>query len=241
MTNYNNFIIPSIDLLDANIVRLYKGDYNQQTIYNIDIDELLERYRDFQNLHIVDLNGVKGNGLINLDLIKKIRSKFKAEIQIGGGIRSIDIANKMLNEFGFDRLVLGTIAITDFDLTNQILEKFGKETIVLALDCKPESGTYILKINGWLESSKEVLDLFAVLEKYQNLAKYILVTDISLDGTMQGSNLDLYRQIKHKFPNFILQASGGVSSVEDIKKLQQISDFTIVGKALYENLIYNIC
>jgi phosphoribosylformimino-5-aminoimidazole carboxamide ribotide isomerase len=235
----NNFLTPSIDLLDNSIVRLYKGDYSQKTIYNIDIDELLEKYKDFENLHIVDLNGAKGSGLVNIELIKQIRLKYKGIIQFGGGIRSIEIANKMLNEFGIDRVVLGTVAIANFDLTKQILEKFGKEKIVLAIDCRLENGKWIPKINGWLGNSNQKQDLFNTLERYENLAKYILVTDISVDGTMQGPNLDLYRQIKEKFPNFTLQASGGVSSVEDLQKLQKITDYAIVGKALYNRFVGN--
>jgi len=240
MKTLNNFLIPSIDLLDNSIVRLYKGDYNQRTFYNIDIDELLEKYKDFENLHIVDLNGAKGNGLVNIELIKRIRSKYKGRIQFGGGMRSIEIVNKVLNEFGIDRVVLGTIAITDFDLTKQILEKFGKEKIVLAIDCKLEKGKWIPKVNGWLEDSNQKQDLFDILERYTNLSKYILVTDISVDGTMHGSNIELYKQIKEKFPNFVLQASGGVSSIKDIEKLEKIVGFAIVGKALYEGLIDDI-
>ena len=106
MKNIHSFVIPSIDLLDGEIVRLYKGDYEQKTLYNIDIDELLEKYKDFQNLHIVDLNGAKGNGLVNIELIKKIRLKFKSRIQFGGGMRSIEIVNKALNEFNIDKFHL---------------------------------------------------------------------------------------------------------------------------------------
>lgn len=241
MKTLNSFLIPSIDLLDGSIVRLYRGNYNQKTVYKIGIDELLEKYKDFENLHIVDLNGAKGDGLINLELIKQIRSKFKSKIQVGGGIRSVEIANKMLNEIQIDRVVVGTIAITDFDLTRPILEKFTKEKVVLAIDCKLENGKYIPKINGWTENPNQEEDLFDVLNNYQNLSQYILVTDISVDGTMQGSNLNLYREVKDKFPNFILQASGGISSIHDIAKLQDISDFAICGKALYEGLIDNLC
>lgn len=241
MISYSNFVIPSIDLLDGNVVRLYKGDYNQKTVYNVSIDELLEKYKNFQNLHIVDLNGAKGDNIVNISLIKEIRRNFKGNIQIGGGVRSIKIADKMLNENGINKVVLGTIAITNFDLTKQIISQFGKEKIVLAIDCKLENEIYIPKANGWQENSNTKLDLFAVLNLYDNLAKYILVTDISVDGTMMGSNIQLYKQIKEMFPNFILQSSGGVASVQDIKKLENIADFAIVGKALYEGLIENLC
>jgi phosphoribosylformimino-5-aminoimidazole carboxamide ribotide isomerase len=232
-----DFVIPSIDLLDGKIVRLYQGNYNQSTVYNVDIDKLLEKYGNFENLHIVDLNDARGNGLVNIDLIKQIHSKFKGKIQLGGGIRSIEIANKILNEIKIDRIVLGTIAIVDFDLTKKIIEKFGKERIVLAIDCQFEDSKYTPKTNGWLENSNQKQGLFEILAQYVNLVKYILVTDISVDGTMQGANLDLYKQIKQKFPELTIQASGGVSSLSDLEKLQEIVNFAIVGKALYEGLI----
>jgi phosphoribosylformimino-5-aminoimidazole carboxamide ribotide isomerase len=137
-----------------------------------------------------------------------------------------------LNELKLDRVVLGTVAINNFDLTSKILQKFGKEKIVLALDCQRLGDNYFPKANGWLEETKE--DLFTILEKYKNIAKYILCTDIAVDGTMQGPNFDLYKKIKNKFPQFLLQASGGVSSVKDLEDLQEITDFAIVGKMLYE-------
>ena len=236
--NMKHFVIPSIDLLDGKIVRLYKGDYNQQTIYNISVTKLLERYKDFENLHIVDLNGAKGDGLVNIELIKKIRLEFSGKIQLGGGIRSVEIAEKFLNEIRIDRAVLGTIAITNFNLTKAIIDKFTSDKIVLAIDCKFENHKWTPKANGWQEANNK--DLFEILKQYQSLAKYTLVTDIGVDGTMQGSNCKLYKEIKRQFPNFILQASGGVSSVNDIKKLQQIADFAIVGKALYDGIVDDI-
>lgn len=227
-----NFIIPSIDLLDGKVVRLFKGDYEKKTIYDIAISDLLEKYKDYKNLHIVDLNGAKGDLIKNISVVKEIRKNFKNKIQFGGGVRSLDIAGDLLDELKLDRVVLGTVAINNFNLTAQILEKFGKEKIVLALDCQRIGDNYFPKANGWLEETKE--DLFTILEKYKNIAKYILCTDINVDGTMQGPNFDLYKKIKDKFPEFVLQASGGVSSVEDLKELQGIADFAIVGKMLYQ-------
>lgn len=227
-----NFIIPSIDLLDGKVVRLFKGDYEQKTVYDVAISDLLEKYQDYQNLHIVDLNGAKGDLIKNIEVVKTIRKNFKNKIQFGGGVRSLEIAENLLGELKLDRVVLGTVAINNFDLTKKFIEKFGKEKIVLALDCQRIGDDYFPKANGWLEETKD--DLFAILEKYKNIAKYILCTDISVDGTMQGPNFDLYKKIKEKFPEFLLQASGGVSSNEDLEKLQKITDFAIVGKMLYQ-------
>lgn len=237
--SYNNFVIPSIDLLNGKIVRLYKGDYDRQTIYNIQIDDLLQKYGNFKNIHIVDLDAAAKRELTNVDLIKEIRDKFNGKIQVGGGIRSIKTANKMIKEIGIDKVVLGTVAIADFKLAKQIVISLKNDHVVLAIDCKLEGRQYIAKTNGWKENSGN--DLFSILKEYNGIAKHFLVTDISLDGTMLGPNFELYKQIKEKFPNFVLQASGGVSSIEDIRRLQEITDFAIVGKALYEGLTDDLC
>jgi len=232
-----NFVIPSIDLLDGQIVRLFKGNYGEKTVYNVEIDDLLAKYQSFKKLHIVDLNGAKGDGISNIEIIKKIRAKFDGKIQIGGGIRNLKIAKSVL-ELGVNSIVLGTVAITNFELTREILAKLGAEKVVLAIDCKLENGRYFPKANGWLESGK--LDVFETLKQYETLASKVLITDISVDGTMQGANLELYREIKKCFPNLKLQASGGVSCVEDLENLRKIVDFAIVGKALYEGIIENL-
>ncbi len=227
-----NFIIPSIDLLDGKVVRLFKGDYDQKTIYDVKIDDLLDKYQDYENLHIVDLNGAKGDLIKNIEIVNLIRKKFKGKIQFGGGVRSLDIADNFLKVTKLDRVVLGTVAINNFELTKEFIEKFGKEKIVLALDCQEFEGNYFPKANGWIQKSEQ--NLFVILEKYKGIAKYILCTDIAVDGTMKGPNFDLYKKIKEKFPMFVLQASGGVSSLDDLEKLQKITDFAIVGKMLYE-------
>ena len=224
MKQNKDFIIPSIDLLDGNIVRLKQGNYNDKTIYNANIDELIEKYKGFSNLHIVDLNGAKGekNGK-NEEIIKEIRKKFSGKIQIGGGIRTYQDAEKWLN-LGVDKVVIGTLCIKNIKETNKIIKDFGEEKIVLAIDCEKINGVYIPKINGW-----------------RDCAKYILITDINVDGMMCGGNIELYSEIKRKFPNFQIQASGGISNFDDIKKLQEITDFAIVGRALYEtNLLEKI-
>ena len=229
-----NFVIPSIDLLDGNIVRLFKGNYGEKTVYNMEIGELMAKYQHFERLHIVDLNGAKGDGISNIEAIKSIRKQFGGKLQLGGGIRSVEIAQSVL-ELGIDAVVLGTVAITNFELTKEILAKIGKKNVVLAIDCKLENGDYFPKANGWIEGSS--VNIFETLKQYDELASEVLITDIAVDGTMQGANLELYRQIKARFPQLKLQASGGVSCVRDLENLREITDFAIVGKALYEGII----
>ena len=229
-----HFVIPSIDLLDGKIVRLHKGNYAEKTIYNVEISALMEKYQSFKRLHIVDLNGAKNDGITNLKLIQEIRTQFYGVIQLGGGIRTLKIAQSILDS-GINAVVLGTIAITNCELTKEIIATLGKENVVLAIDCKFENGKYFPKASGWLVGSK--IDLFTTLGQYGDTAQNILVTDLSVDGTMQGANVELYRQIKKRFPQFKLQASGGVSCLGDLEKLNEITDFAIVGKALYEGII----
>ena len=171
-----------------------------------------------------------------MELIKKIRKEFSNKLQVGGGVRSLEVAELMLNELKVDRIVLGTIAITNFDLTKEIIAKHGADKVVLAIDAIEIDNKFIPKSNGWQENGSDC-DLFALLEKYRNLAKYILCTDIAVDGTMTGPNLKLYQTIKANFSQFILQASGGVSSIDDINQLKECADFAIVGKALYGGLV----
>ncbi len=236
-----NFIIPSIDLLDGKIVRLLKGNYNKATIYDDKVDNLIEKYNIFNNLHIVDLNGAKGEKCKeNEKIIKKIRENFKGKIQVGGGFREIEKINFYINQVKADAVVLGTLCIKNIKKTIEIIKKFGAEKIVLAIDCENINGFYVPKINGWQECC-DCKNIFEILEKYNGIAKKILITDIQKDGCLSGVNCELYKQIKTKFPNFEIQASGGVSNFEDITKLQEITDFAIVGRALYEtNLLEKI-
>ena len=238
-----NFIIPSIDLLDGKIVRLFQGDYNKKTEYNVNLDELLGKYKQFSQIHVVDLNCARRErNDVNCNIIKTIIKKFNGSVQIGGGVRNAsDIENKL--NLGFSAVVIGTMALKNADLTKQMLYAYGKDKIVLSFDCecnknstnKEDLRNYYVKINGWQDSSK--VSVFDVLKEYYGLGKTILITDISVDGTMKGPNVALYRQIKRTFPKYVLQASGGVSSIEDVKKVINVADNVIVGKALYNGLL----
>lgn len=233
--NMKNFIIPSIDLLDGKIVRLLKGNYNKATIYDVKVDDLVEKYSIFNTLHIVDLNGAKGEKCEkNEKIIAEIRKRFTEKIQVGGGFRDIEKIEFYLNEVSIDAVVLGTLCIKNVEKTVKIIKKFGAEKIVLAIDCENINRVYIPKINGWQEFC-DCKNIFELLEKYDGIAETLLITDIQRDGCLSGGNCNLYQQIKTKFPSFQVQASGGISTIADIKKLQAVADFAIVGRAMYEN------
>ena len=236
--NMKNFVIPSIDLLDGKNVRLLKGNYNKATVYEVKVDDLVEKYKDFCFLHVVDLNGAKGeNCEENKKIITEIRKKFEGKIQVGGGIRDIEKVDYYLNKINVDAVVLGTLCVKNVEKTIEIIKKFGAEKIILAIDCENVNGVFVPKINGWQEFC-DCKNIFDLLKKYNGIAKTLLITDIQQDGCLSGGNCDLYQQIKTKFPNFQIQASGGVSDLQDIKKLQKITDFAIVGRAMYENNLF---
>ena len=140
-----NFIIPSIDLLDGKIVRLLNGDYNKSTIYDVKIDDLVEKYSIFNTLHIVDLNGAKGEKCEeNGEIIAKIRAKFKGKIQVGGGFRDVEKIEFYLNKVSVDAVVLGTLCIKNVEKTIELIKKFGAEKIILAIDCENVNGVYVM-------------------------------------------------------------------------------------------------
>ena len=157
-----DFVIPSIDLLDGKIVRLLKGNYNKATVYEIKVDDLLEKYKDFCVLHVVDLNGAKGeNCEENKKIITEIRKKFKGKIQVGGGFRDTEKIEFYLNKASVDAVVLGTLCVKNVEKTIEIIKKFGAEKIVLAIDCENVNGVFVPKINGWQEfcDCKNIFDL----------------------------------------------------------------------------------
>jgi len=236
--NMKNFVIPSIDLLDGKIVRLLKGDYNKATIYEVKVDDLVEKYSIFNTLHIVNLNGAKCEKCKeNEKIITEIRKQFTGKIQVGGGFRDIEKMEFYLNEVSVDAVVLGTLCIKNVDKTIEIIKKIGAEKIILAIDCESVNGVYVPKINGWQEFC-DCKNIFDLLEKYNGIARKLLITDIQRDGCLSGGNCDLYQQIKTRFPSFQVQASGGISTIADIKKLQAVADFAIVGRAMYENNVF---
>lgn len=225
-------IFPAIDLVDGKAVRLFKGDYNQMTIYN---DSPLAQAKEFESkgathLHMVDLEGAKNGDTPNIETIKEICENTDLFVELGGGIRNMETVEKYL-AIGVNRLILGTAAVTDEAFLLTAAEKY-KEKIAVGVDIK--NGKVAIK--GWLEESQYTLDEFC--EKLQKIGiKTVICTDISKDGAMKGANLQLYKELSEKFSmDFI--ASGGVSSMDDVKALAQMDMYgAIIGKAYYVGAI----
>lgn len=225
-------IFPAIDLYGGKAVRLYKGDYNQMTVYNENPALVAE---DFKNcgsthIHLVDLEGAKSGIPANADTIKKICAVFNGFVEVGGGIRSLETVKTYI-EAGVDRVILGTAAVTDREFLKAALEEY-KEKIAVGVDIKDG----YVAIKGWTEvSSITVEDFFADMCGLGVSA--IICTDISKDGAMQGTNRQLYKTLSEKFPVSLI-ASGGVSDIEDVKYLAGMGIYgAIIGKAYYTGAI----
>lgn len=225
-------IFPAIDLYGGQAVRLYKGDYDQMTVYD---PEPLNTVRKFEaagarHLHLVDLEGAKTGQTTNLPTIEKLAASTGLFIEVGGGIRNIDTVRRYL-EAGASRVILGTAAVTDPDFTARAVADYG-EKIAVGADLKDGK----VAIKGWLETSQDTWEVF--FEKMQALGvRTIICTDISKDGAMQGTNRALYQQLTQRFAMDII-ASGGVSSLEDIQALKAAGVHgAIIGKAYYTGAI----
>ncbi len=225
-------LFPAIDLYEKKAVRLLFGDYKQMTVYS---DDPLSVARDFENskmtcIHMVDLEGAKNGTTPNIDVVKSIAENTSLFVEIGGGIRNIETVEKYLS-CGVDRVILGTAAVTDEGFLCEAIEKYG-DKIAVGADVKDGR----IAIKGWLESSNYTL--FEFVEKMQSLGvKNIICTDISKDGAMRGANLELYAELSKKF-TVDITASGGVSSLDDVKKLADMGIYgAIIGKAYYTGAI----
>lgn len=221
-------LFPAIDLFDGKAVRLFKGDYAQMTVYS---DNPIEIAREFESrgakyIHLVDLEGAKNGTTPNLNIVKQIANDTNLFCEIGGGIRSLETIEKYIN-CGVERVILGTAAVTNPEFLKEALDKYG-DKIAVGVDIKDG----FVAIKGWVEKSE--FECFDFCQKMQDLGvKTIICTDISKDGAMQGTNRQLYKELSEKFSiNFI--ASGGVSSLEDVKALKKLNIYgAIIGKAYY--------
>ena len=229
-------IIPAIDLIDGKVVRLFQGDYAQQTDYAFDPVDVVNDYADqgAQWLHIVDLTGAKDTSKRQLQLIKRMVDTQRMQFQAGGGIRSEDDVKQLL-DIGVKRVVIGSLAVKKPELIKQWLRTYGGEQIVLALDVNiDENGDKLIATHGWQENSGVALDSL-LAELLDASAKHVLCTDISRDGTLQGANHQLYQEMAERFPQVAWQASGGIGSLQDIEVLKPTGvSGVILGRALLE-------
>lgn len=225
-------IFPAIDLYEGKAVRLYKGDYEQMTVYSDSPIELVEDFveQGAKHLHLIDLEGAKTGKTPNLELIRDIRALSPLFTQVGGGIRSMDVVDAYLGA-GVDRVILGTAAVTDPVFLEEAIKEFG-DKIAVGADIK---NGYIA-ISGWTESSG--IDAFSFCRRMQDLGvKTLICTDISRDGAMQGTNRNLYRTLSKRHDMNII-ASGGVSSIEDIRALREMELYgAVIGRAYYTGAI----
>ena len=225
-------LFPAIDLYDGKAVRLFKGDYAQMTVYS---HNPMEIARDFEAqgakfVHLVDLEGAKDGTTPNLDIVKQIAGETSLFTEIGGGIRSMETVRAYL-ENGVDRVILGTAAVNNEAFLKEAIAAYG-DRIAVGVDIKDG----YVAIKGWTENSE--YDCFEFCGKMVDLGvKYLICTDISKDGAMQGTNRELYRQLSEKFAVNIT-ASGGVSTLDDIRALRQMELYAaIIGKAYYNGAI----
>lgn len=227
-------IIPAIDIIDGNCVRLSQGDYAQKKIYNENPLEVAKQFEaiGIRRLHLVDLDGAKQGKIVNRKVLETISSKTKLIIDFGGGIKTNEDIQSVYDS-GASIATIGSLAVKNPELFFSWVKKYGAEKILLGADVKNEK----IAISGWLEQTDISIYDFIENNSEQGVTG-IFCTDISKDGLLQGTAIDLYKKMILKFPEINLIASGGVSSMKDIEELEEIGcEGVIVGKAIYENKI----
>ena len=227
-------LIPAIDIIGGQCVRLTKGDYDQKTVYRDSPAEVAREFEQlgFKRLHVVDLDGAKSKHIVNSQVLRQITEETRLIVDFGGGIKTDDDIEKAF-EAGASMVTVGSIAVTEPELFGKWLQKYGAERMILGADVRNGK----ISINGWKEDSSE--DLLPFLQKYIDLGvRNVLCTEISKDGTLQGPAISLYKQVMEAYPTLHLIASGGVSSLDDIKQLNEAGIPAVVfGKAIYEGKI----
>ena len=226
-------LIPSIDIIDGKCVRLVKGDYKMKKIYSDDLVSIAKSFEDagVEYLHVIDLDGAQQRRIVNHKIVGEIARKTKLKIDFGGGINSDDDV-KMAFDHGVNQVISGTVAAHNPELFFHWFETYGAEKIILAADCKNRK----ISTHAWQDVSSH--DITEFIRRYVNAGvQYVICTDISRDGMLEGCAIDLYKKLMDEI-EFYLIASGGVSSMEDIFELQEIGcDGCIFGKSFYENRI----
>ena len=227
-------VIPAIDIYKNKTARLFKGKFDEAKFYDNSPLEYAKIFSEnnFKLIHIVDLEA-SVNGIISTkEIIKQIKNETSLKIQFGGGIKKLETAKELI-DLGVDKIVIGSISISDKDEFEKIVNEIEIEKIIVATDSKDKK----ILIKGWLEESK------IELEQHVNYCsslgiKYFLTTDITKDGTLTGPNFNLYQELIKNFPSLNFIASGGISNIDDVIKLNETNLYaTVVGKAIYENKI----
>ncbi len=221
-------IFPAIDLFEGKAVRLYKGDYNQMTVYSDTPEKVALYFKECgaEYIHLVDLQGAKDGNTPNFETVEKIIRTSGLKAEIGGGIRSEAVIEKYINAGAF-RVILGTAAATDPTFLERVAKKYGDK---IAVGCDLKDG--MVATHGWLDTTNETGEEF--FARVCNLGiKTVICTDISRDGAMKGTNLELYKSLSEKFDIDII-ASGGVTDINDVKRLADMDIYgAILGKAIY--------
>ncbi|WP_109853037.1 1-(5-phosphoribosyl)-5-[(5-phosphoribosylamino)methylideneamino]imidazole-4-carboxamide isomerase [Aquimarina sp. AU58] len=227
-------IIPAIDIIDGKCVRLSKGDYNTKKIYNENPLEVAKEFEahGIEYLHLVDLDGAKSKHIVNHRVLEQIASRTSLKIDFGGGLKTDDDL-RIAFESGANQITGGSIAVKDPEIFASWLQKFGTDKIILGADAHHEK----IAVSGWLEESDK--ELIPFIQEYQKEGiTYVICTDISKDGMLQGPSFELYQRILNQTDNLKLIASGGISTFDELPKLAEIGcEGTIIGKAIYEHKI----
>lgn len=227
-------IIPAIDIINGHCVRLSQGDYQRITDYSESPAAMAENFEalGFERLHVVDLDGARSGKVINIKALKEITSRTNLIVDFGGGIKSEEDLKNVF-EAGASAVSIGSIAVSDPDIVSLWADSFGAEKFIISADVRDN----IVRTNGWTKDSGITLN--QLISRYRNKnIRRVLCTDISRDGMLCGSNIELYKTIMEQFPDCKLIASGGISSLDDIKKLDEAKiPAVVIGKAIYEQQI----
>lgn len=226
-------IVPAIDICKGKCVRLKQGDYDACTIYSSDPLEVAKRFESVgvKRLHLVDLDGAKAGGVVNIEVLRQISKETNLEIDFSGGVkREYDLISVL--DAGADYVGIGSLAIQKPQIVKSWIKYYGTERIILSADVWGDQ----IAIMGWREQTDMTLVDF--IELYNGYLTQLICTDISRDGMLEGPSYNLYKRVKEKYPNLKIIASGGVSNMGDVEQLQQIGvEGVIIGKAIYENKI----
>ena len=231
-------IIPAIDIIDGKCVRLTKGDYNTKKIYNENPLEVAKEFEaaGIEFLHVVDLDGAKASQIINYKVLEQLASKTNLKIDFGGGLKSNKDLEIAFNS-GANQITGGSIAVKNSDIFESWIEKYGAQKIILGADFYPDNAGGKIATNGWQEES--TLELIPFIKGYKDKGiEYVICTDISKDGMLQGPSFEVYKEIITEVKNVKLIASGGISTFDELPRLAENGcEGVIIGKAIYEKKI----